>query len=148
MKLLENKQLGNGMTLTIEDASKVIAGDRCNVKISCLMSIPVNDNWFEGLPDDFKEIRKVKGLIGKDIEYRVDKERRFVDLDDKDDIVEELVAQINGNISSYISSDLFPERLFAKRYGEEMEKLSIVLTEEESEVDDDGPADFSSCFED
>ncbi len=149
MKLLEKKELGNGMTLTIEDASKRITGDRYNLKISCLISMSVKDEWFEDLPDDIEMIKKVKGLMGKDIEYRIDKERRFVDQVDKDDLVDDLVAQINENISAYISSAHFPARLFAKRYGEEKDKLFFTVEGKESEVDDDeGPADFSSCFTD
>lgn len=138
------------MMLCVEDASRQVAGDRFNIRLICKLTVPIRDLWFSGMTECPDTVMIIRKRLGETLEFQIEKQRNFVAESEKDEIVAELVGQIHTNLGEYLSSDRFPEKLFAARYKEEKEKAARAEFDEviDSQEEDEGPADFSSCFVD
>ena len=158
-ELLEEKQLTNGMLLTVFDQSKKIAGDRWNISLVCETTIP------KAMLTDF--IDRQENVVEGEKEYilsrieqagvhQITKERRFVPVEDVADLKKELVSQIMNTVLPYLDTPVYPRKLTAKIYDElkkewliEVEKRKHAAAADAGESsDDDEMRDFSSCFTD
>ena len=149
-KLIETKTLDNGVKVSLYDFCKPVAADRWYVKILCriIVDLPVEKLTESDLDDDMKTAFKEhynKGLVHEFI-----KERNFVDEQDKDDVVSGIISQVNENSLRYVANPVFAENLFRQKVEEFTQEQHVrqQLGLGQDEEDDDGPADFSSCFQD
>lgn len=152
MKPIEQKKLTNGCTLTIWDQSRNIAVDRWLVKIRCETEVPVREEFFSGIEEGDPELlRKVRGRLGGSLIFSTEKERNFIDEAEKDRILNLLVDQACDAMLVYLANPKFPEKMFKKRF---LELKNRCLNDSHSRSlnpaveDDEGPADFSACFQD
>lgn len=150
--IIEERQMDNGAQLKIIDQSRKIAGDRWFVKVSCQAIVPVTDKLYP-TQEDHLLLQKIKDAMGHEMTFVIDKERIFVAEEDKEEVLNLLVAQINENMLAYLQSEALPSRLFGKRYEELRKKCLFQLQnpsaeDDEEDEEDDGPADFSACFRD
>ncbi|MEN8136326.1 MAG: hypothetical protein ABFS18_12455 [Thermodesulfobacteriota bacterium] len=78
------------------------------------------------------------------------KERHFVDEDVKDEAVASLITQLEDNSLKYVGNPVFAENLLRQKVEEFNQELQVrpQMGMEQAEDDDDGPADFPSCFQD
>lgn len=151
--LLAQQTLDNGMTLTVEDLSKKIVGDRWLVRVSCQATIPVPVDFVSAhdLEDDPTLRQEVLASLGSEVSFAMTKERNFVDGDEQPDVLRAMVEDIFANMVAYLSNQRFPEKLLRKRYGEAKQACLVARQYARIEHDgeeDDGPADFSACFRD
>jgi hypothetical protein len=144
--------LANNVRVAFYDLSKAIAGDRWFVRVCCVAKLPLSDTFFEGLKEDKKIVTAMKESCDAELTMEIIKERNFVDGQLKDDVVKELILQIEENSLGYISTSIFPQKLFLSKF-EEFKKNHLLSMAAESnsalrEVldEDDGPTDFSACF--
>jgi hypothetical protein len=150
MELIESKELASGMVVTIEDASKRVAGDRWLVKIRCEATIPVPQECIdEQVEEDDSLKAAVLARLGERLAFAVSKERNFVDDREKEAVLAGLVENVRKNMLTYLANPLFPARLFASHYEEEranclVERHYQALPQVEDE--EEGPADFSALF--
>ncbi len=149
-KLIETKTLENGVTLSLFDFCRQVAGDRWYVKILCRMelAVPAEKLAESGLDaagqaafsDHYKDI----------LVHEFAKERNFIDENVKDEVVRAIISQINENSLSYVANPVFADNLFRQKVDEFMQEQAIRaqmgLVHDEGE--DDEPADFSACFQD
>jgi hypothetical protein len=153
MKPIERKKLANGCRLTVWDLSRNIVPGRWQVKIRCETEVPVREEFFRGIEEDDPELlRTVHDWMGRAIIFSTEKERNFIDEAEKDRILNEMVNQACDAMLVYLGSPEFPAKMFKKRFLElkckwqtEMHCRKVNLPAAE---DDDGPADFSACFQD
>ena len=150
-ELLDQKKLANGMTVSFRDESKKMAGDRWLVRLKCEAALPLPESYFDGLfPDDPDFLEFLRERLGGHLSYVVIKERTFVDENEKDKTCAGMLTELQESTVSYIGSSLFPRKLFEshlKKLQKEYDvKRELGILEEEN--DDDGPADFSACFQD
>lgn len=154
MEILEQRSLDNGMSLTLSDLSRKVAGDRWLVRVVWEAVIPVAEDLFSRLPETDPLLHSaVREGLGQSITFSVARERNFVADGDRAAMVDSLRQQGLANMLSYLSSPLFPEKLFLRRYEEETQAcllarhLAAQQQERDSQAGDDGePADFSACF--
>ncbi len=150
--LIDQKKLPNGMTVSFRDVSKKMAADRWLVKLKCEAAIPLTESYFDRLSlDDPDFLIFLRERLGNNLSYVVTKERIFVDGKEKDKIYKEMLEDFLESTVSYIGSPLFPQKLFESHF-EKLKKEYDVKKQmdmlEEDDEDDDGPADFSACFQD
>lgn len=145
------KPLDNGIVLSYFDLSRQIAGDRWFVRLSCEARLPVSADLLEECPPVESEIdAEVRKRIGPTLTFSLVKERNFVAQDLRQATLDDLLTHITENILSYIERPDFPGKLFLREYKKLMQQVAINLQMEkikaDADKDDDGPADFSSCF--
>jgi len=152
MEIIDEQQLANGMTVKVYDQSKKIAGDRWLVKIFCEATIPVAEDFFSRLAEaDTALLSAVREKMAGFMSFGVAKEKNFIDAAEKDSALRAMVEQVSANMLAYLANQKFPEKLFVRRYEElkaacQIERYYSSISA--AEDDDDGPADFSSCFKD
>jgi hypothetical protein len=143
------------MTVTVYDQSKKMVGDRWLIKIICEAELPVDEEFFARLPEaDLALQAEVRQVMGGSVTFSATKERTFVAESERVALVESMVTEIMTNMVAYLNKAEFPERLFARKYGEFREACATARhyrSLEAAECDgeaDEGPADFSACFKD
>ncbi|HIJ91243.1 MAG: hypothetical protein OEV89_11145 [Desulfobulbaceae bacterium] len=153
MDIIEQRTLGNNMTLTVYDQSKKMAGDRWLIKIICEAELPVDEEFFSLLSEDDLALQaEIREAMAGSVKFSATKERTFVAETERASMVECMVADILSNMVTYLNRPEFPAKLFARKYEELRMACSTArhyrgLPNEEHEMDgDDGPADFSACF--
>ena len=146
MKQIEKRELANGIELVISDCSKKLAGDRWLVKLSCQASIPLTGWMMERLAG---EEREVAGELGDALTYELVMERNFIDEQQIEEVMGELLARVESNLLVYMEREGFVCKLFENRLAEIKEELIIrreMPAPAEPEEDEPEPADFSDCF--
>lgn len=151
---VKSLNLANNVHVAFYDLSKAIAGDRWFIRVSCVAKLPLSDTFFERLEEDKEIVNAMKESCDDMLTMEIIKERNFVDDQLKDDVVKQLILQIEENSLDYISSNIFPQKLFLNKLEEFKKKHLISLAAESNDAfndvldDDDGPTDFSACFQD
>lgn len=148
VEVLLEKKLGNGVTFTITEQSRVIAADRWYVKVVGVVSLPLTDSAFAEInEEDPVMLAMVRRYLGETLEHRLVRDRNFVDAAVKDEVVKELVTQLLETVGAYLEVESFPARLLASKYREAREICRIERGREEAAgASDEEPVDFSHCF--
>jgi len=150
-QLPETRTLANGIIVSYENMSRLIAADRWLVKIKCKVFCPVNLDDLSSLAGDDQELlAELRNVFAEGLSHEILRERNFVDEAEKQEIIEEIIAQYEINVENYMGSDVFTRRLLKTRAGEIVDsfRLRQNMPPEPVMDDDDGPADFSACFRD
>jgi len=151
---VKSLSLANNVHVAFYDLSKTIAGDRWYIRVCCIAKLPLADSFFEGLEEDKEIFNAMKESCDAELRMEIIKERNFIDQQLKDDVVEQLILQIEENSLGYMSSDIFPQKLFFSKFEEFKKKYLLSIAVESNSVlrndsdEDDGPTDFSVCFQD
>jgi len=149
--LIAEKELANGMSVAFYDLSRNVAKGCWLVEIVCEGVCPILDEWWSRCAGENAQfLSKVQEIMGKTLTLSIKKVRHFVTVADKDAVAKEFLDQTEKNIMPYLGGENFPEKLFVRRYNEVKEKLlqeNMLQTMDEPLIEeDDGSADFSSCF--
>jgi hypothetical protein len=151
MSEIYKEELANGITARVTDQSRLVAGDRWYIKLVCTVSLPVKEEMIKVRDDDGPELLSmVRTWLGSEINKEFVQERNFVDEQEKNEVVAELLARTKENIKGYLASAKFPAP-FLDRCCDEARTACLAeinLPNEEQADDDDGPTDFSGCFQD
>lgn len=151
MQFIREKQLANGLTLSFYDCSKQLVTDRWFVKMRGELKLPVADAVLpEGDGNDPELVAMVQERLGDSVALYLDRERNFVDAEEKDAVILMLIDQIEENLVGYLADPSFPQKLFDRQYQKMRTQCEIELQQRQAVVDDEeeGPADFSACFRD
>ncbi len=145
--ILRSIVLENGLTITIYDKCKQIAGDRHFVKISCVVEGCFSEESCAPLlTEEQLTAFNAKYPQGK-LTYQFDKERNFIDEGVKDEVLQELVSQCEATYD-YISATQFSQNLLSKTVEGFIQEFQVRqemdLVEKTQEVEE--PDDFSACF--
>jgi hypothetical protein len=114
MNLVETIDLPNGLAVEVWDASRDIAEDTTLVKIVFKMKIEIRKGYFTE-PDQFEQVRKV---FGTDQLYEYEKERTFVNTDDKEKVFSKLLGDFKRDSIPYLGHRQFPPRFARSKYNE------------------------------
>ena len=151
MSEIYKEKLENGVTVLVTDKSRQVAGDRWYIKLLCTATMPVKKEMIKVRADDDPELfAMIRKHIGKNVRKDFIQERNFVDEQEKNDVIGELLARLDDNIKGYLASEKFPARFLDRCYEEARTTCLAIISQPTGEqaVDDDAPADFSSCFRD
>jgi hypothetical protein len=151
--LIEEKNLSNRMRLRLYDHSRRLAADRWLIRLHGeAQIIPAPEFLAEIREDDPELLTTMREQLGAGVVFTLDKERRFVAEEEKQEAFTELLSQVNNHMLAYLASPTFPEKLFRRRREElkarlliERERARCTVPETEEE---EGAADFSFCLRD
>lgn len=148
VEVLLEKKLGNGVTLTITEQSRVIAADRWYVKVIGVVSLVLTDAAYAEInEEDSAMLAIVRRRLGDTLEHQLIRDRNFVDAAVKDEVVKELVTQLLETVGAYLEVASFPARLLASKYREAREICRIERGRDEAAgTSAEEPVDFSHCF--
>src|SRR4030042_5462376 len=107
MRLIEQIELANGLSLNIYDLSRQIAANTSKVEIYIKTETTLKELYFAS-PADYTQ---VKNIFGEKISFEYRKERSFIALEKHNDIRDELIATFKNNSLDYIASLSFPQNL-------------------------------------
>ncbi len=148
MTILKKYQLQNGIKIIMEDLSKILVGDRWNLRLRCLAQIQLQDWMLDKLSEQTDVNEFILQQLNNKLEYEIIKESHFIDQDLKEDAFAKLELRINELIK-FIKRDEFVKKLFAIRIAELEKKFDLDLkcNNKEPEDTDNEPVDFSACFQ-
>lgn len=146
------EKLANGIELHFFDRSRLVAGDRWQVKLECEATIPITEAmWARVENEDTSIFNGVREKLGKSLTFSFTRTRNFVDDRKKQESFDEFVQRVKENMLDYLANPNFPQLLFDQRYA--AARKEYLLAEQVRRNDhqqsckpDDGPADFSACF--
>ncbi|HES59819.1 MAG TPA: hypothetical protein ENO18_05240 [Caldithrix sp.] len=107
MKLIEQIELANGLTLNIYDLSRQIAQDTAKVEIYITTEIALKESYFAH-HDDFT---RVKNIFGNKINFEYRKESSFTPIEKETTTRDELIETFKNNSINYIASPNFAQNL-------------------------------------
>jgi hypothetical protein len=123
-KLLETRQLTNGTTLSLYDASRRQAADRWIVVLEARVAIPLDENRFppEGIDGLF--LATVTKLLGPEVVYISRQRRVFVPDEARADLIERLRENFYRTTEPYIALPAFPPRYIVQQYRQQLQQQS------------------------
>jgi hypothetical protein len=151
MSEIYKEELANGIMVRVTDKSRRVAGDRWHIKLVCTVSLPVEEGMIKVRDDDDPELlAMIRTLLGSEVMKEFVQERTFVDVQEKDEMVAEMLASTKGNIQGYLASVKFPASFLDRCCDEARTACLTMINQPTDEQAGDvvGPADFSGCFQD
>ena len=139
------------MAINFIDRSRKIAGDRWLVELVGEMEIPfAKDLWDPVTESDHDLLDCIREKLGDRLRFSISRIRNFVADDEKEDVLNELISRCEENIVPYTNKPDFVRKLFMKNFNEARKKCltdrHTAQQDEETAVEDEGPADFSDLF--
>jgi hypothetical protein len=123
-KLINTVELKNGLQLEVLDSSRKIAGDRWQVILKLRINIPVR--MLSANDDDQTDLHvgEIISSIGENVCFEQKRERNFIDENQKDDVLNNLVESFFYNSIDYVSNPDFPKRYILRQYRENLKRKS------------------------
>lgn len=150
--IIAEKKIRDGIAITFFDRSRKIAGDRWLVELVGEVEVPVAECFWTAVDERDEDLLNcVRKELGDRLTFSLSRVRNFVDHEDKQKILDEMVRRFEENIMQYLDTPNFSEKLFVKQYKEVKEKCIATGYHPQppgpSEEDEEqGPADFSHLF--
>ena len=120
-KLIEKRELPNGLILNFWDESKHVVGDRWYVGIRAAVAIPLPEKTPEGIPEEV--IKIIRKKLGTRICFQVLEERNFISEGEVATLKEQLKGIFLQNSLSYLSHRNFAQRFFISKAEEAHKKM-------------------------
>ena len=121
-KLIKTVELKNGLQLEVLDSSRKIAGDRWQVVLTFSINIPVKYLT----PADKRQvdfnINDILTSVGENVCFKHKIERNFIDANQKDDVLDNLIDSFFCNSFDYVSNPDFPKRYILRQYRENLKR--------------------------
>jgi len=127
--LLETRQLGNGTTLHLVDASRPQAADRWIVVLEARIDIPVSAHLLPPEQADGLSPAAVQAVLGSAVTYVSRKERVFVPTAEKEALLATFQDEFCRNALPYLALPAFPARFILRQYKEIQKRRSLRQTD-------------------
>ncbi len=125
-KIIDQLHLENGIELLLYDRSRVTAGDRWLVELKCEAHIPIDESYWDMVTDEegrlLPDIRKI---LGDRLVFVATKQRNFVDANERETVLQEMVQQVHSSMLEYLKKPHFPQEFFKKQYRDARQKVLI-----------------------
>ena len=125
-KIIDQQQLENGIELLLYDRSRVTAGDRWQVELKCEAHIQIEESYWDMVTEEedrlLPDIRKI---LGDRVVFVATKQRNFVDANERETVLQEMVQQIHSSMLEYLKKPHFPQEFFKKQYRDARQKVLI-----------------------
>jgi hypothetical protein len=101
--LFRNIPLTNGLTIVVNDHTRLYYGEFYHVKLEVLCTVPLTDDM----------AAEAKGLFGDTVSYRRYLEQMAVPFSETEQVKERLLAHFTAHSITYFSAENFPAKLVA-----------------------------------
>ena len=120
--LINTIELENNLTLNLYDESVKMIGDRWLVTLVARMEIPVDWALVEENDFSLKEKNEIRKTLGKNVVYEQKSNRIFVNLSDKENVLQELHDTFIENTLHYLAHENFSQQFLLKKIKETVDK--------------------------
>jgi hypothetical protein len=125
-KIIDQQYLENGIELLLYDRSRVTAGDRWQVELKCEAHIQIDESYWDMVTEEedrlLPDIRKI---LGERLVFVATKQRNFVDANERETVLQEMVQQVYNSMLKYLKKPQFPQEFFKKQYRDAHQKVLI-----------------------
>jgi len=121
-RLLERRDLPNGVTLEFWDESRKVAGDRWYVGIRAVVPIPLSNHQVDDIAPEVMEL--IRTEVGDHLCFQLREGKNFVAEADVDSVREEFKTVFLRNSLSYLSRPDFPSRFVSRKVREVADKMA------------------------
>jgi hypothetical protein len=108
------------------DRSRVTAGDRWQVELKCEAHIQIDESYWDMVTEEedrlLPDIRKI---LGDRVVFVATKQRNFVDANERETVLQEMVQQVHSSMLEYLKKPQFPQEFFKKQYRDARQKVLI-----------------------
>jgi len=125
-KLIEQQQLENGIELLLYDRSRVTAGDRWQVQLLCEAHITIDESYWDMVTqEESRLLPDIRKILGDRLVFVTTKQRNFVDAEERETVIQEMVQQVYNSMLEYLKKPQFPQEFFKKQYRETLQKVLL-----------------------
>ena len=125
-KIIKQQQLENGIELILFDRSRVTAGDRWQVQLICEAYIPIDESfWDMVVKEESQLLPDIRNILGERLVFVTTKQRNFVDAEELENVLHEMVQQVHNSMLEYLKKPHFPQAYFKKQYRETIQKVLL-----------------------
>jgi hypothetical protein len=125
-RIIARRQLGNGMEVTLYDRSRLISGSRWHVELLCEANLTIAESTWETVAGKDKEhLPAIRKMLGDRLQFASSRKRNFVDFQDMEEILREMVQEVYTSTLGYLNRPDFPQKLFKKHYLDARRKLLL-----------------------
>jgi hypothetical protein len=119
-KLLSRHSLANGLTLTLWDLSRPVAGDRWYVALEARITIALKEAH---LPAELvPRAGEVAGALGPEVVFSQKDERNFIAAPEVSQVLQEMETRVLDLAAHYLGQADFAPRLIRRRYARNLEE--------------------------
>jgi hypothetical protein len=120
-RLVERRELPNGVTLEFWDESRKVAGGRWYVGIRAVVPIRLSDHQSDDIAPEVMELLRTE--VGDHLCFQLSEGKNFVPEDEVDSVREEFKTVFLRNSLSYLSRPDFPSRFVSRKVREVADKM-------------------------
>lgn len=120
-RLLERRELPNGLALELWDESRKVAGDRWYVAVWAVVPVPLAEHQLDDVSPKVNDF--IRREVGDHLYYQHREERHFVAEAEVGSLREELKHLFLTNSLSYLSRPDFPCRFVGRQVREVADKI-------------------------
>jgi hypothetical protein len=125
-KIIDQQYLENGIELLLYDRSRVTAGDRWQVELKCEAHIPIDESYWEMVThEEAHLLPDIRKILGDRLVFVATKQRNFVDANERETVLQEMVHQVYSSMLEYLKKPQFPQEFFKKQYRDAHQKVLI-----------------------
>jgi len=125
-KIIEQQHLENGIELLLYDRSRVTAGDRWQVELKCEAHIQIDESyWDMVIEEEDRLLPDIRKILGDRLVFVATKQRNFVDANERETVLQEMVQQVHRSMLEYLKKPHFPQEFFKKQYRDAHQKVLI-----------------------
>ena len=133
-KIIDQQHLENGIELLLYDRSRVTAGDRWQVELKCEAHIPIDKSYWELVShEEAHLLPDIRKILGDRLVFVTTKQRNFVDANERETVLQEMVHQVFNSILKYLKKAHFPREFFKTQYREALQKVLIQQAMDQAE---------------
>ncbi|HYR03101.1 MAG TPA: hypothetical protein VES58_07130 [Syntrophobacteria bacterium] len=120
-RLMERRELPNGVTLEFWDESRKVVGDRWYVGVRAVVPVPLLDHQVDHVAPEVVEV--VRTEVGENLCFQLREQKNFVAEAEVDALREEFKRVFLSNSLPYLSRPDFPSRFVSSKLREAAEKM-------------------------
>jgi hypothetical protein len=118
VRILGEKKLENGLTVTFYDQSKPIAGGRWRVELKAWILLQVKPEHFASCTTPLQAYTEFTSAVGESISFEQLKARNFIDDGAKEELLETMMQEFLQSNALYLGNRDFELKVVLKTYRE------------------------------
>jgi len=114
--LIKTIELSNGLKLDFYDLSRKLAGDRWYVGMLAQIDIQLIDSLLTNQHLSHYSVEEIRNTLGESVRFQQKRERHYIDEQEKDDLLNDLMDSFIKRTLNYLSLPDFPGKYILKEF--------------------------------
>ena len=114
--LIKTIELSNGLKLDFYDLSRKLAGDRWYVGMIAQIDIQLIDSLLTNQHLSHYSVEEIRNTLGESVRFQQKRERHYIDEQEKDDLLNDLMDSFIKRTLNYLSLPDFPGKYILKEF--------------------------------